>query len=349
VKIKGLQFGTDYVPQKEGFIQVDPDKIHIIEGFNCRRFMSGIEELADNILTHGQDTPVVLNLVGDRLELVEGHRRLAAIQHINAHLLPDSPQPLHPRRVLARVVEMSQEEARQANLRENVQRDDLSPADIAYSVAKAVEAGVSRQQIALDMAISISAVNDFIKLAKLPVKVQRKLHKHRKLKSALIEVLRLPEAQWESALEDLFASDVPDLPTARQIVKLRREIEAAAAAKEPEPEKSLFDKEEPAPGPGKHRGRLKKQKAPAKKAKAKKVVSGPLTKTLDVLQTIVWAETENDGTAPIQVPYGKIVADLLIQLIKSFTGTGNDGNTSDELKQVVFDTFARIQLTQESA
>lgn len=227
MKIKSLQIGEDYVPQKDGFIRVHPDKIKVVEGFNCRRFITGIEELADNIYQHGQDTPIVVNLVDGQLELVAGHRRLLAYKHLNANLLPAGERPYL---ILARVQQVDPEEARRANLRENVQRNDLSPADIAYSVTRAIDAGMSRAQVALDMGISISAVGDYAKLSRLPVKIQKQLDKHRKLKSAVIEICRLPEDQWLGALEELFAGDDPSLPSAREIVRLRREAELEASA-----------------------------------------------------------------------------------------------------------------------
>jgi ParB/RepB/Spo0J family partition protein len=226
LKLKGMTQGTDYVLLKENYIQIDPSKLKTQEGFNNRRFVDGIEALADTIYNDGQDTPIVVRPVGDELVVVEGHRRLLAALHINRSLLAAN-EPIFL--IKAEVKQMDDEAAIAANLRENLDREDLSPVDIGFAIQNLVNTGKTQAQVALLMRLSPAAVSDYAKLARLPVKLQKLLHENRKLKSSMLEICRLPEEEWQSAFKDFFEGEKSDLPTAREIVSLRRQAAQDAA------------------------------------------------------------------------------------------------------------------------
>jgi ParB/RepB/Spo0J family partition protein len=274
LKLKNMTLGTDYVVLKENYIQVDPSKIKTQDGFNNRRFMEGIEQLADTMYNDGQDTPIVVRPVGDDLVVVEGHRRLLAALHINKHMLAEQ-EPIFL--IKAEVKQMDDEAALAANLRENLDREDLSPVDIGFAIQNLINTGKTQVQIALLMRLSPAAISDYNKLAKLPVKLQKLLHANRKLKSSMLEICRLPEEQWQDAFIAFFASEKSDLPTAREIVTMRRQAEreaaeaAQAAAGEPDSN-------------GEAPKAVKGIKAPDKRIKADKVkTSKEVVKMMELL------------------------------------------------------------------
>jgi ParB family transcriptional regulator, chromosome partitioning protein len=89
---------------------------------NPRRRVTGIDELAESLRTHGLLQPPVVRPIGDRYELVAGHRRHAAAKALGWTDLP----------VLIRGA--GHDEAYVLMLVENLQRDDLSPREEARAL-----------------------------------------------------------------------------------------------------------------------------------------------------------------------------------------------------------------------
>lgn len=84
-----------------------------------------LDTLADSIREHGVLEPLLARaLPGGRVELVAGHRRLAAAKLAELETVP------------VRLLELSDLQAQAANLTENLARSDLSP----YETAKAIAA-----------------------------------------------------------------------------------------------------------------------------------------------------------------------------------------------------------------
>lgn len=68
--------------KRKDLLQVDPRNIVVKEGFNVRTDMGNLEELLESILEVGLQNPIKCSKVRgtNQYELVEGHRRFAAIQ-----------------------------------------------------------------------------------------------------------------------------------------------------------------------------------------------------------------------------------------------------------------------------
>ncbi|WP_022821566.1 ParB/RepB/Spo0J family partition protein [Hymenobacter norwichensis] len=116
---------------------------HIYIGGNYRTAMSaeGLAELAESIKQSGLIQPITVRplvepLEGKYLALVAGARRYAA------HELAELPT------ILANVREMSEQQAEEARLIENLQRENPHPADEAVAVARLSANGASYQEIA---------------------------------------------------------------------------------------------------------------------------------------------------------------------------------------------------------
>ncbi len=78
--------------KKTDILLVDPRNIVVVDGFNVRTDMGDIEALANSILEMGLQVPLMAKKVRgeDKFELVDGHRRFKAIQHLmaNGHDIP---------------------------------------------------------------------------------------------------------------------------------------------------------------------------------------------------------------------------------------------------------------------
>jgi len=116
-----------------------------------------LEELAQSIREQGVIQPIVVRRRGDRFELVAGERRLRAARRAGLSVIP------------ALVREYSDEQALEAALVENLQREDINIVEAAQAYQRLVEEfGYSHGEIALRTGKSRSAVANTLRLLQLP-------------------------------------------------------------------------------------------------------------------------------------------------------------------------------------
>lgn len=128
-----------------------------------RSFEEGaLEELAKSIREKGVLQPIILrpSAEGDWFEIVAGERRWRAAQRAQLHELPAVVRPL------------SDSEAAQIALIENVQRSDLNPVEEAAAYRQLIETyGHSQEQLADLIGKSRSYISNMLRLLKLPDQV----------------------------------------------------------------------------------------------------------------------------------------------------------------------------------
>jgi ParB family chromosome partitioning protein len=133
---------------------------------NPRRAFSEAElgELADSIKQHGLIQPIVVRPVKgaqDRYEIIAGERRWRASQAAGLHEVPIVP------------LDVSDSDALELAIIENVQREDLNPMEEAQGYhALAGEFKRSQEEIARIVGKSRSHVANMMRLTKLPAEVQ---------------------------------------------------------------------------------------------------------------------------------------------------------------------------------
>jgi len=133
---------------------------------NPRRSFSDAElaELANSIKQHGVIQPIVARPVRgaqDRYEIIAGERRWRAAQFAGLHEVPVVP------------VDVSDSDALEIAIIENVQREDLNPMEEAQGYhALANEFKRSQEDIAKIVGKSRSHVANMMRLTKLPSEVQ---------------------------------------------------------------------------------------------------------------------------------------------------------------------------------
>jgi len=122
-----------------------------------RRFSdTALRELAESIRAKGVLQPLLVRPKGDGYQLVAGERRFRAAQLAGLTEVP------------AVVRELTDQEALEVALVENLQREDLSPVEEAEGYRRLAEMGLSHEAIAARVGRSRSAVTNALRLLQLP-------------------------------------------------------------------------------------------------------------------------------------------------------------------------------------
>jgi ParB/RepB/Spo0J family partition protein len=213
VKVINVPEGQ-YKVIRDGLVNVHPDYIQIQPGFNLRQMFTGIEELADSMLVNGQDTPIIVRRGEDgTLFLVAGERR-----HRAARLINIGPDPNF--RLACIIQDYDQIAADKANGRENLERENLTVYDLVKSAGMLKAQGISWAAVGERLGgISEASAIDYGKLAKLPDKYVKMLIEGPRLKSALIELMRLEGKDLKEGLAEWAGAEKPSWGLARDIVR----------------------------------------------------------------------------------------------------------------------------------
>ena len=124
-----------------------------------------LEELADSIRTSGVVQPVVLRPAANgRFQIVAGERRWLASKRAGRNSIP------------AVVRQISNEQAMEITIIENLQREDLNPVEQAHAFERlSREFGLTQEQIAARTGKDRASIANFIRVLKLPEAVQSAL------------------------------------------------------------------------------------------------------------------------------------------------------------------------------
>lgn len=124
-----------------------------------------LEDLARSIAQKGLLQPIVVRPAGDdRYEIVAGERRWRAAQRAGLHEVP------------AIIKELSDGEALEIALIENIQRSDLNPVEEARGYSQLMdEFGYTQQQLADSLGKSRSRIANTLRLLNLPDDVRQRI------------------------------------------------------------------------------------------------------------------------------------------------------------------------------
>jgi ParB family chromosome partitioning protein len=123
---------------------------------------AALQELADSIKATGVLQPITVRAVpGGRYQLIAGERRWLASQKAGKATVP------------AIVRQVSNEQAMEMTIIENLQREDLNPLEQAHAFERlAREFGLTQEQISQRTGKERSSVANFLRLLRLPLAVQ---------------------------------------------------------------------------------------------------------------------------------------------------------------------------------
>jgi ParB family chromosome partitioning protein len=123
---------------------------------------AALRELADSITATGVLQPITVRAIpGGRYQIIAGERRWLASQQAGKSTVP------------AIVRQVSNEQAMEMTIIENLQREDLNPIEQARAFDRlGREFGLTQEQISLRTGKERSSVANFLRLLKLPAAVQ---------------------------------------------------------------------------------------------------------------------------------------------------------------------------------
>jgi len=124
-----------------------------------------LEELAQSINVRGVIQPIVVRTAGDAFELIVGERRLKALELLGRERIPAMVYNA-----------ISNEEAMELTLIENIQREDLNPIEEARAYHRLMtECSLTQNDLAEKVGRDRSSVANSLRLLSLPAEIQHML------------------------------------------------------------------------------------------------------------------------------------------------------------------------------
>lgn len=191
----------------DDLLNVPLEAVEIHEDLNSRKYTAAdIKTLAQELLDTGRQLQPVGFVPGSapgKLRLVYGYRRYKALAMIHERLDPDHPLYRIQGVVLSTKV-MTEHELFVLNVRENTNRQDLSPIDQAYSLDRLVnEFGMTVTAAACTMGKSKAWASQTLALLKLPEAVQREVHQGKISGVTAYELSRLDDEKRDKVLAEM--------------------------------------------------------------------------------------------------------------------------------------------------
>ena len=171
-----------------------------------------LDELKESIKLKGIIQPVTLRRAKDGMyELISGERRIRASTELGLKTIP------------AYVIEVKKEEEMlELALIENLQREHLNPIEIAISYQRLMhDVGMTAEDVAKKVSKDRTTVVNFLRLLKLPQKIQDALRKGQLTAGHARALVALPDERMQLRLFELIIKK--DL-NVRQVEKLVRDV-----------------------------------------------------------------------------------------------------------------------------
>lgn len=134
--------------------------------YQPRKYFSeeGLRELSDSIRKNGVMQPVIVRVKGSRYELIAGERRWRASKLARLNYIP------------VVVKDLSDKEALEFALIENIQRQDLTPLEEAEGYRRIMdEFAYTQEEVAVELGKSRSHIANMLRLLNLPENVKKLL------------------------------------------------------------------------------------------------------------------------------------------------------------------------------
>lgn len=122
---------------------------------------AGFKDLVESVRVQGVLVPVLARKVGSKFEVIAGNRRLAAAKEVGLDSIP------------AKIVTMTDDEAREAQIIENLQREDVNPLDEGLAYRDLHESGRTIEDIAARVGKSDKYVRSRLFITNLSEKSQK--------------------------------------------------------------------------------------------------------------------------------------------------------------------------------
>ena len=220
---------------EEGMIQSRELLIHEISPnrFQPRKYFDDekLEELVTSVCENGVLQPVVVQKVANGYELVMGERRWRASKKAGLKKIP------------AVIREVSDAQALELAIIENIHRQDLNPIEEAEAYARlADDFALTQEMIANKVGKSRAAVANILRLLKLPRSIKEELISGKLSMGHARALLGLEEARQAQALcKEIFKEDLTVRQTESRVNKLKQPVPEKSTS--PAAKKNIFIKD----------------------------------------------------------------------------------------------------------
>ncbi|MEJ2745143.1 MAG: ParB/RepB/Spo0J family partition protein [bacterium] len=169
------------------------------------------QELVDSIREKGVVQPVIVRATDGQFELIAGERRLRAVKELGWAKIP------------ALIKNVSDEQAFELAIIENVQRENLNPIEEAKAYLKlSNEFNLTQEDIAKKVGKNRASVANAMRLLKLPAEIQDDVSKGKISAGHAKVILMVDSAQLQKKLRDMVvANDLSVRGTERAAGRLK--------------------------------------------------------------------------------------------------------------------------------
>jgi ParB family transcriptional regulator, chromosome partitioning protein len=193
--------------------EIDPNPLQSRTVFQAER----LQELARSIQANGVIQPLVVRKAGARYQLVAGERRWRASRMAGLTSVPVIVQQL------------SDDQLLEVTLIENIQREDLTPMEVAHAFERLVnDLGLSHEEIARRTGKDRSTITNTLRLLRLPRDLQQLVSEHRLSMGHARAILGLPTEDLQRQVAEKATSQGLSV---RQVERL---IQRMTATREPQ-------------------------------------------------------------------------------------------------------------------
>lgn len=170
---------------------------------------SSLEELANSIREKGIIQPVTVRRISGGYQLISGERRLRAAQMARLKTIP------------AYIMNIAtDEEMLELALVENIQREYLNPMEIAVAYQRLIdECHLSQDEIAKRVGKDRTTVTNFLRLLKLPQKIQEGLRKNKITTGHARALINLPNERTQLRLYEKIVAEGLSVRKVEELVR----------------------------------------------------------------------------------------------------------------------------------
>ncbi len=194
---------------------ISPNPFQPRENFSREK----LDELRDSISENGIIQPITVRRYNSGYQLISGERRLRAVKELEYDSIP------------AYVLDVqSDEEMLELSIIENIHREDLNPIDIANGYKRLIEeCQLTQEMVAQKLGKDRSTITNFLRLLKLPAKIQSSVRESELSMGHARALLSLNKAEDQIAL---WKKIVNQNLSVRKVEVLARNIQNPAKKKQ---------------------------------------------------------------------------------------------------------------------
>ncbi len=187
-----------------------------------------LQELADSIREHGVLQPIVVRKgLGRWYEIIAGERRFRAAKQLGMETIP------------ALVRDITDRQAMEIALIENLQREDLSPIEIAEAYAKIMEHfELTQEQLAVRVGQSRPHVANLLRLLSLPPDIREHVSRGTISMGHARALLALPDAQAQRTVAKKIEAEGLTVRAVEQLVQRLQNVSRGTFPPKPQPKVS---------------------------------------------------------------------------------------------------------------